>query len=265
MKTLIIYGEQPGWKIHTNELFHYLSTKIDSIKQITNVLDLKKYLYNNQCDKNYIIPLTESHFTELLNSHITAIMPRDFIVKEFTNKQLFANYVLKNKLNQYFPKIYLNNDNSNTNVVVKPPFGGNSVGVYLANINNIRAEVFKKNVVQEYITADTEYTGNFVVDNGKIIFCFAYSRYYGNRKYIKHDEQDNTVQNRVEIKPKHIAQFEKFLMPVKYTGPCNIDYKIINDDIVVFEINSRLGGSLTFLNHVEDFSKMILFLINLKI
>ena len=192
-------------------------------------------------------------------------MPRDLIVKEFTNKQFFANYILKNKLNQFFPKIYLHNDNSNTNVVVKPPYGGNSLGVYLENINNISPQVFKQNVVQEYIKSDTEYTGNFVVENGKIIYCFAYSRYYGNRNYIKHDAEDNTIQHRVEIKPKHIAQFEQFLMPVKYTGPCNIDYKLINDNIIVFEINSRLGGSLTFSNHTEDFANMILYLINLKI
>jgi carbamoylphosphate synthase large subunit len=265
MKTVIIYGNQPGWVILTNELLYFLQPNINNVKSIKNIHELQLYLLNNSIDINYIIPLTETHFIELNNVNIKAIMPDNLTVQEFTNKQLFAKYVLKNNLTNFFPKIYYKNDYSNKLVVVKPPYGGSSVGVYLDNINNIQNNTFQTHVVQEYIKEDTEYTANLVVDKGKIIYAFAYSRYYGNRNYIKHDVQDNTTQKRVEIAPKHICDFERFLLPVKYTGPCNIDYKIVNNNIFVFEINARLGGSLIFEQHTKDFATMILYLINLKI
>jgi predicted ATP-grasp superfamily ATP-dependent carboligase len=160
---------------------------------------------------------------------------------------------LNNNLTEYIPKSYSYNDYSGKLVIVKPPCGGSSIGMYLSNINDLQPEIFKNYLVQEYIKEPIEFTGNLVIQDGHILYGFAYYRYYGDRNYIKHDSEDFTVQNTAPI-------------PIKYTGVCNVDFKLCGSEekIKVFEINPRLGGSLFFDNHYHDFATMVLKLIQLN-
>jgi hypothetical protein len=144
---------------------------------------------------------------------------------------------------------------------VKPPLGGNSCGVYLTTIDKIPMDLWNTHVIQEYIQSDKEYAGYFVVKKGKIMFSFAYLRHYGNRIYIKGDSLDKTTQERIEIVSRHINVFEQFLLPLKYTGACCIDYKIVDGIPIVLEINPRLGGSLSFPQNRRDAADVILKLI----
>jgi hypothetical protein len=193
-------------------------------------------------------------------------MTKSDIIDIFSNKKMFDQYVMKFNLNKYVPQRYTYNDNSDKLVIVKPPCGGSSIGMYLSKIRDLSKEVFDTKLVQEYIKEDTEFTGNLVVQDGHILFGFVYYRYYGDRYYIKHDSQDFTVQYKAPISQKYLDILEKFLLPVKYTGVCNVDFKLVGpkEKIVVFEINPRLGGSLFFHNHYDDLAVMIFHLMNVN-
>lgn len=50
-----------------------------------------------------------------------------------------------------------------------------------------------------------------------------------------------------------LASLERFLIPLDYDGPCNVDHKIMSDGTLrVLEINPRLGGSLMLPQYVDD-------------
>ena len=265
MNVFILYGNQIGWNIDTELLFKHLNPFVINIKHYKNIFSLQHYLQNEGKNyNNFILPLTEPHILELNEHKIKAIMTTPEVINIFSNKDEFDKYTVKNNLSKYIPIRFYHNDNSNKLVIVKPPTGGSSVGMYLSNLNELDASVFHKNIIQEYIKSDTEFTGNLVVQNGTIIYGNAYYRYYGDRNYIKHDSLDYTVQQTVPISKKYLDILELFLKPVNYTGICNVDFKLVNDEIVVFEINPRCGGSLFFTHHYQDLAFILYKLMNLN-
>jgi len=247
MKVLIVYGQMEHWhNFKTDCLLPYFNGKVNAIKIFTNTQLLKNYLNSEgKWHQNYVIPLNEGFLYELRQANITCMMPQTDIVNIFCDKSRFLFYVVMNHLEAYYPKSYINpHPHENKLVIVKPHWGGNSQGCYTANLKDLGAEVFKKNIAQDYIKASREYAGYGVAKHGKIIYSFAYIRDYGDKVYIKGDASDNTTQHRIEMDPNHKVILEKFLMPVKFTGAFCADYKIFNNQLIVFEINARLGGSL---------------------
>jgi carbamoylphosphate synthase large subunit len=266
MNVLIIYGLQ--WNVDCNKLLNHVQPYINNVLLFTSIDSLLLYLNKEGKNyKNHILPLSEPHILELRNANINGIMTTPEIINIFSNKKAFDQYIINNNLSEYVPKSYSYNDYSDKLVIVKPPCGGSSVGMYLSNINDLQPTIFQNYLVQEYIKEPTEFTGNLVVQDGHILYGFAYYRYYGDRNYIKHDSQDFTVQYTAPISQKYLDIFEKFLLPVKYTGVCNIDFKLCGPEekIKVFEINPRLGGSLFFDNHYGDLATMVLKLIHLDL
>jgi len=263
MNILILYGKQPGWTIDYEKLLNFLKPTFHEVLSFIDTNSLNNYLKNNS-NKIYILPLTEPHIYELHEAKIKAIMTTPEVIHIFSNKKNFDKYVSENNLTKYVPKSYSCNDYSGQIVIVKPPTGGSSIGMYLSNINKLPNEIFNTHLIQEYIKEETEFTGNLVVQDGRILFGFAYVRHYGNRYYIKNDSQDFTTQQIAPISQKYLDILELFLLPVKYTGVCNVDFKLSRDTIIVFEINPRLGGSLFFSNHYDDLAKTIIILMNVK-
>ena len=266
MSIIIFYGIQNGWIVNANKILDIMKPYILDCRHYTDISELKNYLNEEGKNyKNYIFPLTEHPMIELEKHNIKAIMPNLSIIYCFSNKDSFDKYIISNNLQSFIPKRYYFNDYSENIVIVKPNCGGNSEGMYLSKVKDLDSSIFKTHVVQEYIKSEVEYTGNLVVDNGKIIYSFAYYRDYGDRNYIKHDNEDQTVQITTGISPNFEKQIESMLLPVKYSGPCNVDFKIVDDRVVVFEINPRFGGSLFFENHLEDLARMIFHSMNINI
>ena len=254
MKTLIIYGEMWGW-VNFNDtiLLPHLKNKIDNIKVFTETSKLKNYLNNEgKNNKNYILPLTDTHLNEIHQANIDTMVPKMDITNIFSNKQLFAEYVEKNNLSKHFPKIFTQPQNSNRLVVVKPKYGGGSSLVYFTELNKLTTKDFVNNTVQEYIDSHMEFAGYFVANKGKIIHSFAYFREYPQGKpYIK-AVNDKSVQKRTFIDPTCVGIIEKFISPVSFTGIFCVDYKFTKDTLVVLEINPRCGASLSYPENIKD-------------
>lgn len=90
-----------------------------------------------------------------------------------------------------------------------------------------------------------EYVCHIVALNGEILF----SNYF---EYVMLDSE--IVRGKVSplkitnigpiINPEITKIFKTVIKYLNYTGPCNIDFKIINGLPQIFEINPRPGGSL---------------------
>lgn len=252
MKTLIIYGSKWGWtNFESDRLLPLFHNSIQQIKIFTKTQDLLNYLRSNNGHINYVMPLDENHMNELRSVGVKAFMPPAETVDIFCNKQKFADYVKKNNLQAHFPTTYIQPQNSNQLVVVKPKYGGASTNVYVTTLNKLTPNVFVNNVVQEYIDSKTEFAGYFVAKNGKIVHSFAYYRNYPSVPYIK-GINDNTVQQRTGVNANYIEILEKFIRPVGFTGTFCVDFKLARNTLIVLEINARLGGSLSYIQNSQD-------------
>jgi predicted ATP-grasp superfamily ATP-dependent carboligase len=259
MIVLIIYGYRPHWtNFIDDKLLPFFNNKINQIKIYNDEYSLKKYLtVDGVYNKNYILPLVESNMIELTNMNINAMMPRIDIIDIFSNKKKFSDYTINNNLQKYTPKIFTSIQGSPELVIVKPFYGAASYGTYLSELNKLESNIFENNIVQKYIDTTTEYAAYLVVNNGNIIYSFAYYRIYPKTPYIK-GHNDTTIQYRCGINIEHLNILEKFLKPINYTGTCCIDYKLYNNIPIVFEINPRLGLSLSYESNKQDAANIIL-------
>jgi predicted ATP-grasp superfamily ATP-dependent carboligase len=107
-------------------------------------------------------------------------------------------------------------------------------------------------VIQEYITSCDEYSGHFYVRDGNIIFSKIYHLVNKKTNYIQKGRMlnYNTVDNQ-----NYINVFQSIFKMMNYTGFACIDYKLINNIPIIFEINPRLGATIVV--GIEDFILMI--------
>jgi len=262
---LCIYGKKFGWEIREKELLKMMNGKINRIIIIEEIEMLKEKLeeMSKKKEKIYILPLDERFILELYENEINGMMASKKAVEIFENKKEFEKYIEENGLEKYAPKIYKKEENSNVKIIVKPPLGGGSAEVYIETMKNVKNETLKTYVVQEYIKGDVEFAGYIVAKEGKIVYSFTYYRRYGKEDYIKCLNNDNSEQERCEIDKIYRDILEKFLIPIKYTGICCIDFKLYKNYLKVFEINPRLGASLTYEKNTNDFANIILELIKI--
>ena len=98
--------------------------------------------------------------------------------------------------------------------------------------------------LQELVPGDTERVTHCVCKNGHILWHASFAYEMGSPSMIRGPGNVRSVRP-VPTSAAALSAFEKILRPLAYSGPCNIDYKVVDHDrIVVFEVNPRLGGSM---------------------
>lgn len=253
MKQLLIYGIRCGWINFENDVFlPYLKNKIDAIKIFGEIEQLQTYLKGEgSIHVNYVLPLTDINCREINNANIKAMIPNADVLRTFSDKRVFSEYVKKNNLTKYFPQVFTGPNVHKQLVVVKPIIGGGSCGVYFTQLNKLKKEDFIENTVQEYIYSTIEFAGYFIADEGRIIHSFAYYREYPSCPYIK-SVNDVSIQKKTHIDEVYVKIIEEFVKPVSYTGAFCVDFKLAKDTLIVLEINPRLGASVSYPQNIED-------------
>jgi carbamoylphosphate synthase large subunit len=245
-----------------NEWKHFLSfvklNEIANIIIIDNILDLNNFI-NDNMEEYKIIPLFECDMIEL-EFYKNVISPPVNLVKIFNDKKLFNEYVEKLGLTEFIPKTYTVYEDmyddeygdSDKLKIIKPPINCN--GEFMEITKHVTRYQFQNNLVQEYIPKFHEYTSNIVMKDGKIICCISFKHMFKTDKEIKIYPINTSNYTKIEIDRKYINIMEKFL--VGYSGPCNVNYLIVDEKIKIFEINPRIGGTL-IRNNTEDLSNFI--------
>ena len=112
----------------------------------------------------------------------------------------------------------------------------------------------QKYILQEFVPGGREYATYCLFENGKLLWHCSYAFTY----------QENSIRltgenmERVVASAAQLDQIQRFIAPLNYTGPCNIDYKLRPDgSIAILEINPRLGGTLMRPENVEDLSQAL--------
>jgi len=240
-------------------------------KNFFKIDEFMNYIEDNKID--IIIPLTYQQMTFVMK-YYNKIICR--VKKIVCGKDTNVVRLLDNKnefykqFSQYVPQVYIIKTYDKKEIIQKPEYpciyklariyGG--IESFVINnkeeLDNIKSN--KAYIIQKYIQLPNEYSGNFYVVDGIIKFFVYYMMTNHTPHYIQHGRLSKY--ERV-TEPYWLDTFTEIFTKLKYTGFACIDFKVVDNKPIIFEINPRLGGSIVCTNE-QDLKKIIDVAINLS-
>lgn len=226
--------------------------------RITELKELRETITDN----DLVIPLMEENILEIHASNLNKdifIMPSYNMTILFMNKKYFYTYCKVYDLLDYIPltssEVSEVSETSETSelidtqidILYKPILSKAGNGITY-NICELKEGV--EYISQQIIKGKYEYVSHVYVKNGKCVNVITYMYEFPYEIYIKGPVKEDMKMTKIELDPKYILIFEKFLFD--YTGICCIDFKFLVDKIYILEINPRIGGSLMLNRNRND-------------
>jgi len=98
--------------------------------------------------------------------------------------------------------------------------------------------------LQRYIPGSEEYATHLLLKDGRIMFHATHLYRWARTPYVQGRHDQPPAGEWLETTPA-LETFERLLGAIGYrSGSCCIDYRLVNDIPLIFEINPRFGGSL---------------------
>lgn len=195
------------------------------------------------------IPLMEDH-ADRLPAHVARFHPSRSVSDLLRDKRRTLDYAAAQGFGTWCPTVHEDVDQVRFPCVVKRTDLNGSVGVNVAHSwRGLEAllggsrELPPNTVIQSFIYGAKEYATYLMLEEGEILWdaSFCYEMEFSD--IVR--RPGSAPARRVDTPRRILAQFGSFLRPLRYSGPCNVDYKIRPDgDAAIFEVNPRLGGSL---------------------
>ncbi len=233
-----------------------LFSKVDAwekpIKRTLENATLFFYEFDEVNPKNFdlIIPLSlraqkYSNAHPGLLSPRQAIIPSDHCIDLCNNKESFYKFLVNNNFGMFAPKI---NTDLDFPYILKKRIGVWGLDILIIynsqdeqkNLEKIQSDDYFK---QELIPGKNEYASHVIMANKKIVFLKTV-KYTFQENYFVYGKYHKPTTSK-EVDHSHFMQlFEDILIAMDFQGICCFDYKIVNQDLMIFELNPRYGGSL---------------------
>jgi carbamoylphosphate synthase large subunit len=263
---VIIFGRHTDdWMsaLHPNALVWKKLTNIKSVRLFTSVNEIPK-TSNQRASNTVIIPLMETHLFE---------MPVDFnsltstpeLVKLMRDKLLLTEELISSNFDQFVPKTWTNPADSTFPCILKRRDlnGGQGIRI-LRSVLDLQEALTEfefqgtQYFFQELVSANEEYVCHLVAMKGEILF----SNYFGygmpHPDVVRRRGGQTTFTNLgSNLDYKVSSVFKNIINHLNYSGPCNIDFKLINGLPKIFEINPRLGGSLMVAENIPTLTSVL--------
>jgi len=209
------------------------------------------------------IPYTHSGIISSMNAMDKVISKKIFK----KNNLLTPNYITLNSVNykKYLKEKVLKNSNVNYPIVIKPSNEGSSIGVEICkNFNQLKKSIIKliKNyktlIIESYIAGQEI---QVAVINGKALGAielkprrnfYDYKAKYSKSALTKHIMPANISRNNYN---KVLQLAEKAHQVLKCKGVTRSDFKLINNNFYILEINTQPG--MTDLSLVPEIAKYV--------
>jgi predicted ATP-grasp superfamily ATP-dependent carboligase len=175
-------------------------------------------------------------------------------INTLNNKISFILFITANELDYLIPKTYYifkNYIKTEYNCIVYPciykaDIGSGGHGHVVAE-TNIHVQYKSDYLVQEFILDGDEYSSDFYVLDGTIISHIYYkdtSQRESKLAILRGALTYKQKINDIALCIKFNTELNKIFNKLNYTGFACADFKLFNDQIKIFEINPRLGGTL---------------------
>jgi hypothetical protein len=210
---------------------------------------LRYFLRPSGMEDRIVVPLRESD-TLRLPERYWGLHPTRRAVDTLRDKAAFANYAVEAGLGAHVPQRYESAEEASYPCVLKRTNRAGSYGVALArSVDELNMMLRRRPwrgrpvLLQRYVEGE-DCVIHGVAVAGRIVWHSAY------RYALPPDVPIRTPDNfegfdRVPCSADDLARFERFLLPLGYDGPFNIDFRRpVGGTPVVFEINPRMGTSI---------------------
>lgn len=195
------------------------------------------------------IPMKEPHICRRRGGE-RSLAPDGKALETLGDKSRFAAYMDREGLGAYVPRVYASLAEAEFPCILKRTDASASYGICIAT-SAAEAEAMLDQptyrghdvILQEAVEGDREYCTYCVCKNGRVLWTRTFVNVLATPLTIR--TEDNVLSQSMLPTPARIVdQVETVLAPLAYTGPCNIDYKLVGDRMRIHEINPRLGGTL---------------------
>jgi len=174
---------------------------------------------------------------------ITYHIPCKFITNAFANKLSFHSFMTYNGFFGYIPKKY---DTIVYPCIIKHKFSVYGKDTHILNSpDNLPKDIdLNDYIINELIPGKSEYVTHIFAKNGKILLESTNKYTFDIPLYIKGVQTRPSLKEKIKIDNNIRCVFERIVEKSDYSGMMCIDYKIVDNLPIIFEINPRLGGSL---------------------
>jgi carbamoyl-phosphate synthase large subunit len=228
---------------------------IDAIKKITVDYKIDAILVGTDVELP-ILAKYKDEFQTKFNCKI--IVSNEEVIAIANDKFLTAAFLQKN--NFPFPFSVMANDKNKLAEIeqklgfplfAKPFDGARSLGIKKINNHDELMEIYHPDsnlVVQQYLSeSEGEYTSGCVVVDGKCKVVVT----------LKRDLRDGNTYR--AYRDAETSKYDSFIIPIaeklNADGPVNFQFRILNGEPVIFEINGRFSGT-TPLRHFFGFNEV---------
>ena len=189
--------------------------------------------------------------------HHPSLVPNELALATLGNKRAFARYVAANGLSDLCPTSFWTEEEAAFPCVLKRTDLHAGMGVAVVRSREelrtfLEAETWKNKeiVMQAFVPGAAEYVTHCICRNGRILWHCTFRCEHDDAHHIRAGIAHHTFEP-FDTSPETLARLERVLIPLRYDGPCNIDYKLSpKGDVSIFEANPRFGGSLMIPRHV---------------
>ena len=265
-KKINVLTQQVSWKKQCDTLANYNFIYVDFK---CSPLALKERCEKNKVDlilcADYEI---QSRFSKYYRDQVLALdipwlLPR-YEDSEIENKFKFYSWMTQNGLSKYLPPSKLLSDYP---YVLK---NGNGCGGKYVHIIRDAADLdaidlsfsSQQYLCQQYIHGD-EYAHHFIAVDGVCQIQRTFKHMYDQQikpdvLYIRSKDLYNKYTLNIQLAEHYQHILTSIIRKLSFTGWGCIDLKIIDDKTYVFEINSRIGGSLIYYyDQVKDYDDFV--------
>ncbi len=180
-----------------------------------------------------------------------ALEPTARAIATLEDKAKFAIYMAASGFGDYCPRTYVGRQEAVFPCMLKRTDLSASLGVAIAQSTKHLDELLQTRtfqghpyLLQALVQGNVEYATYCVCKDGQVLWSCSFATDIGSPIAIK--REDNAVRRQAIATPASVLrQIEAVLLPLAFSGPCNVDYKLSPDRrMQIFEINPRLGGTL---------------------
>jgi hypothetical protein len=107
-------------------------------------------------------------------------------------------------------------------------------------------------IVQAFIAGEQEFVTHAILREGQILWHQTFSYDLGQESVIRTATMTSTLKaDRVLTPPSFLRVLTQIAQDLSLSGPINMDYKMVANHPYLFELNSRLGGSLMRTENID--------------
>ncbi|WP_342152572.1 hypothetical protein [Methylorubrum sp. SB2] len=205
-----------------------------------------------------LIPLLEPHIRSRPPGYFTLCPSREAL-DTLADKRAFAAYVRRQGLDALAPAVYDTVEEARFPCLAKPIARNGGQGIRLLH-DREAYEAFSASpawaahphILQAFLAEEQDYSTYLFCRAGRIAWHRTFRYVVAPEAPIRGPVSYPASEVRT-LCDAHLADLERFLIPLAHDGPCNVDHKILPDGTLqVLEINPRLGGSLIMPDYLDD-------------